>query len=299
MRKTTKTLMSVTAASLALTLSACGGGSAPKASESATPEAANPVLSVPETTEDKAIGFKLNPGNAPAGQKYHIGVYTAGAGKNPTDCSEEISSTDGQFGDGETSGAVQVKKPGKYQLVLSTEGHASACDDPNGATTVKTKPQVFLDGNINADGEQTLTTSPGKRFDVAVVLKGDFPKDTKQPVRLTVHGPYSTEPELRAAGCGDDKVAASQTVDWTGRDLNRANNRYTSVPMTIEGTKGLYLVTAENEETAEAASATTECGNYQSVLKVSTKGVKQEIPNDNPTSTGGTNGLTDKQKKGK
>ena len=31
MRKTTKTLMSVTAASLALTLSACGAGSAPKA----------------------------------------------------------------------------------------------------------------------------------------------------------------------------------------------------------------------------------------------------------------------------
>lgn len=299
MRKTTKTLMSTAAASLALTLSACGGGGTPAAQETATTAAGNPMLSVPETTEDKAIAFKLDPGNAPAGQKYHVGVYSAGSGNTSTDCSEEISSTDGRFGDEETSGAVQVKKPGTYQLVLSTEGHASTCDDPNATTTVKTKPVLFLDGNLNADGEQTLTTTPGKPFDVAVILKGDFPETTTQPVRLTVHGPYSTEPELRAAGCGDDKVAASQTLDWTGKDLNRANNRYTMAPMTIEGTKGLYLITAENEETKEAASATTECGNYQSVLKVSTKGTTQDLPNDNPTSTKGTNGLTGNQKNDK
>lgn len=293
-------LTTATLASLSLFLTACGGGSGGGASASASAETnKNPVLSVPETTESKSITFKVDPGNAKAGQDYHVGVYGGGFGESASDCSEEIASMDGQFGDKQSSGTVQVKQPGEYQLVLSTEGHATECQNPNAKTTVKTKPQLFLDGNLNTDGAQTITTEPGKSFPVAVIMKGDMPDDATVPVELTVRGPYSTEPELRAARCEDDKIAAQQTVEWNGKDYNRANNRYTATDLTIEGTKGLYLVTAENEETEAVAKAETECDNYQSSLRVSTKGTNGKTDADvhdhsTPMSTEGTNALTGK-----
>lgn len=294
MIKSKKTIAGTAMITLALTLSACGGGgeSTPPPSD---PQPENPVLSVPETTESKNIAFKVDPGKIPAGQSFHVGVYGGGFGDNPSDCAEEISGVDGQFGEDASGGNVQVKEPGKYQLVLSTEGHSSACDEPNATTTVKTKPEIFVDGNLNTDGAQTLTTDPGKAFKAAVVLKGDMPDESSIPVRLTVRGPYSTEPELRAAGCEDEKVVSEQTVDWTGKDHNRANNRYTVADLTIDGTKGLYLVTAQNEETEEVTSASTKCDNYQSVLKVSTKGTSGKTDADeDPMSTEGTNSLTGK-----
>lgn len=296
MIKSKKTIAGAAMLTFALTLSACGEdqGAAPEPSETTSE---NPVLSVPEKTESKNIAFKIDPGNAPSGQSFHVGVYGGGFGETASDCAEEIAGTDGQFGEDAAGGNVQVKEPGKYQLVLSTEGHSSACEDPNATTTVKTKPEVFLDGNLNADGARTLTTDPGKNFEAAVVLKGDMPENASIPVRLTVHGPYSTEPELRAAGCEDGKVVSEQTVDWSGEGHNRANNRYTVADLTIDGPKGLYLVTAQNEETEEVTSGSTECDNYQSALKVSTKGTSGKTDADeDPMSTEGTNSLTGKNK---
>lgn len=290
-----KAAIMVPLTTIALVLSACGSGDGDSSADSSkgSDTKKNPVLSVPKTTDNKSVRFKLDPGDVESGQDYHVAAYGGGFNGQKSDCSEEIASTDGKFGDHETAGAVQVKQPGTYQLVLSTDGHASACDDEKATTTVKTKPKVFLDGDLSSDGAKTVQAQPGKPFEVAVVMSGDIPDSASVPVDLEIHGPYSTEPELRAAKCDDDKVASRQTVNWTGDDTNRSDKRFTTGKVTVDGTKGLYLVTAKTQETDEVATAESECDNYQSSLKVSTKGdgASSESGSDS-TSGEGTNGLT-------
>lgn len=291
---TKKTIFATTGTVLALALSACGSSG----SNEAAPEetiANNPTISVAETTTGNDIKFKVNPGDLGAGQQVHVSVYGGGFGTDPIDCAtEEVQGADITTGQNETEGTIHVREPGNYAVVMSTDGYASSCDNPNAQTTVKTEPQVFLDGDLSSDSSSIRYVENGKPFELAVILKSAKLENTELPVTLNVYGPYSTEPEMRSDVCTGNKLNSSQEIQWTGENTNRAGNQYTVVSQTIDGTKGLYVVKAELKETAEVAAAETQCDNNQSVLRVSTrdKDANSASTNPSPMATGDSNALT-------
>lgn len=284
---------------VALTLGACSTGGDEPAEDSTQTQEQTPSIEVPEVSNGNTIDFKLNPHGLDQGTNVRIGVYGGGFGDDQPTCETEIESTEITVADGQSRGSVAVSEPGRYQVVMSTDGFASPCDDPNATTTVKTEPDMFLDGDLKSDSPSTLGASQGESFDVAVVLDGEVPKGTELPVKLTAYGPYSTDPELRADQCNDTKVAAEQEIVWKGEDRNRADNRYTSASMTLDGTKGLYLIKATTDGSESVSATETDCTNFQSALKVSTKDGAKQSQNGDEGGKGdsseegeGTNALT-------
>lgn len=284
---------------VALTLGACSTDGEEPSGETTQTQEQNPSIEVPEVSNGNTVDFKLNPHGLDQGTNVRIGVYGGGFGDKEPTCETEVESTEITVADGQSRGSISVTEPGRYQVVMSTDGFASSCDDPNATTTVKTEPGIFLDGDLSSDSPSALGAAQGEPFNVAVVLDGEVPKGTELPVKLTAYGPYSTEPELRADQCNDTKVAAEQEIVWKGADRNRADNPYTSTSMTLDGTKGLYLVKATTEGSESVSETETDCENLQSVLKVSTKDGAKKAPSSDKTEKGkgskkgeGTNALT-------
>lgn len=297
---TQKTALATTATILALALSACGSH---KESSEATPAettANNPTISVAQTTAGNDIKFKINPGDLGTNKTVHVAVYGGGFDTKTPDCAtEEIEGTDLTTGQNETEGTIHVTDPGHYAVVMSADGYASQCEDPNAQTTVKTEPKIFLDKDVASDSSSIQYVQNGKPFDIAVVLKGSDLKNTKVPVKLNVYGPYTTEPEMRADVCTGNKLASTQEFDWTGNKNNRSGNPYSVASETIDGTKGLYVIKAQVNETDQVAATETQCDNNQSVLRLTTrdKDAHNATANPSPMETGNTNALTGKSKK--
>ena len=297
---TKKTALATTGTILALALSACGSSNNTNEPAPAETTANNPTISVAETTAGNDIKFKINPGDLGANKPVHVAVYGGGFDTKTIDCAtEEIQGTDITTGQNESEGTIHVTDPGHYAVVMSADGYASSCEDPNAQTTVKTEAKVFLDNDVSSDSSSIHYVQNGKPFDIAVILKGANLKNTNVPVKLNVYGPYSTEPEMRADVCTGNKLASTQEFGWTGKKTNRSSNPYSVASETIDGTKGLYVIKAEVEETDQVAAAETQCDNNQSVLRITTrdKDAKNSTANPSPMETGNTNALTGNSKK--
>lgn len=290
---TKKTIFATTGTILALALTACSSNSQESAPEETISN--NPTISVAKTTTGNDIKFKVNPGDLGAGQKVHVSVYGGGFDSEVIDCAtEEVQGTDITTGQNETEGTLHVREPGNYVVVMSADGYASSCSDPNAQTVVKTEPKIFLDGDLSSDSSSIQYVENGTPFELAVILKGTNLDDVELPVTLNVYGPYTTEPEMRADVCTGNKLFSSQEILWTGADRNRAGNQYTVATETIDGTKGLYVIKAELQETEQVSSAETQCDNNQSVLRLSTrdKDAGEAEVNPTPMETGDSNALT-------
>jgi hypothetical protein len=270
--KSPTTLASTTLLSLtALLLASCGAPTEQSAEAAPSTSTERPTLSVPETSPSETVTVKIDSGPLEAGTAVHLSAFGEGFTEEPITCLEEAVGQDYTINEGENTLTLQMPEPGNYQLVLSTDGYVSGCDDPNATTTVKTTPDVFLDHNLEANGETTVNATRSKPFDVSVILSGKLPEERPIPVTMNIYGPFSTEPELRAAGCEPTKLESTRTIQWSGKNETNAGSFYTTVPTTIDNVESLYLITATVDETEQTNKTTTECANYQSVMKVAIK----------------------------
>ncbi|WP_460461643.1 hypothetical protein [Arthrobacter pigmenti] len=253
---------------IAAALTGCAGssGAEGKEAEKKTPKA--PTLSVPKTSNAEEITVRVNGGPLKAGTEVHIGAYGGKFGQNNIECVEEVEGQDVIIDGSRKNQTTMLNIPhqGVYQLVLSAPGYASECGNPDARTRAMTTPTVWLDGDVSTDGEEVTEAKTGEPFDMSVILSEGIPELRPLPVEVNVHGPFESDPELRAAGCKPSDIISSTQMQWDGQKQD-GPNPYQTTQLTIDE-PGLYLVTARVQQTSQSNPASTECSNYQSVAKV-------------------------------
>lgn len=251
-------------------LALAGCSASEPAPEEEKPATQAPTLSVPDVTEEGSVTVRVNTGSVETGETIHVSAFGGGFDTKTPSCNQEADGADMKVsGPGqEQDVTVQLPEAGYYQMSLSAPGYTSDCASESARTTAKTNPNIFLDGNLEADGETTYEKVRGKPFDATVILTDGVPKKRPLPVDVTVLGPFSTEPELRASQCSPEKAISNQKLQWSGKEKSGTGTPHSTAKVTIDDVPGLYLVTAKLNETEQNFAAETSCDNYQSVMKV-------------------------------